>query len=102
MEYSCDLDPVSLPLDQRLTAVQDIERAIARLHAVQSRLITAIDADDCAATVAPELDRHFVKEEPRAALGESGVSVGHRIDLAREYLPPQLRRARRLNAEART
>ena len=68
MTFTVDFDPVSLSLDQRITAVRDIERDIARLHAVQLRLLAAIDADDCADAVAPDLDRHFVKEELRAAL----------------------------------
>jgi hypothetical protein len=79
MTFGVGFDPVSLSLDQRITAVRNIERDIARLHAVQLRLIAAIDADECAGAVAPELDKHFVTEELRAALGESGVSVGHRI-----------------------
>jgi hypothetical protein len=63
MTSTVGLDPVSLSLDQRITAVRDIERDIARLHAVQLRLIAAIDADDCSGAVAPELDKHFVKEQ---------------------------------------
>src|SRR5689334_22505759 len=86
MTFNVDLDPASLSLDKRITAVRDIERDIARLHAVQLRLIAAIDADECADAVAPELDKQFVKEELRAALGESGVSVGNRIGLARELI----------------
>jgi hypothetical protein len=86
MEKTYDLDPGFLSLDQRIAAVRDAERDIARIHARQLRLIAAIDADECGGALAPELDKQFVKEELRAALGESGVSVGNRIDLARELV----------------
>src|SRR5947209_15024296 len=81
-----DVDPALLCLADRIAAVREVERDIARLHAREVRLIASIAADPCAGAVAPELDKEMVKEELRAVLGVSAVSVENRIALARELV----------------
>lgn len=79
-----DMDPAVLSSDQQLSAVVDAEREIARLHARQVRLIQALVDEPRAGSPAPELDRHFVREELRAALGESAIRVNGRVELAEQ------------------
>src|SRR5690348_1361960 len=86
MHRIADDDLASLSIADRIAATCQIEREIARLQARQIRLIASIAAEPCSDAPVPELDREFIKEELRAALGESAVSVGNRIEVARELV----------------
>lgn len=86
MAFGFDVDPFALSLGERIVAVRDIERDIARLQARQVRLIAAIAADPCDGFPAPFLEKEMVREELRSALGESAISVANRIEVARELL----------------
>lgn len=76
-------DPHTLTLDERLSALADVEREISRLHARSARLVTAIVDDPCDDTPAPVLEKEYVREELRTVLRESSVSINNRIAFAR-------------------
>ncbi|MEO8888265.1 MAG: DUF222 domain-containing protein [Jatrophihabitantaceae bacterium] len=81
---SYDHDPLTLSADARIDALVESERDIARVQARQVRVIAAIADDPCADAVAPALEKEYFREEIRAALGESAITVSNRIMLARE------------------
>lgn len=82
MKPNYDGDPFSLCLTDRIDAVVDAEREIARLQARQIRLVAAIADDPCANAGVPEIEREYVKEELRAALCESAMAADTRLALA--------------------
>lgn len=69
-------------VDERLSRVVEIEAEIARLQAEQARHVTAIVEDPCVGAPAPMLDKHYLREQLRAALRESATAAEHRIHLA--------------------
>jgi hypothetical protein len=94
MTMSYNLDPMQLSNDERVAAIVAAEREIARLQARQLRLVAALSDDPYAESPVPELDRDWMREELRAALGESAVRVTERVELARTMvhrLPTTLR-----------
>jgi hypothetical protein len=86
MKAGIDADPALLSQDARIDALVASERELGRVQAYQLRLIDAIAEDPCTGAVAPGLDRQYVKEELRAALGESALSVNARMALADELV----------------
>jgi hypothetical protein len=82
MERAYDLDPVSLSPDERVEALVASEHELARIQARQVRLLEAMAAESFAGAVASELDREWVKEEIRAALGVSAVWVSSQLAFA--------------------
>src|SRR4051812_14907271 len=84
MTASYDCDPGVLSTDERVAAVVAAEREVARIHARQLRLIQALVEDPYPDSVAPDLDREWVREELRAALGESAIRVTGRVELAEQ------------------
>ncbi len=83
---SYDLDPWTLDLDERFEAMRAVGREIARLQARELRLVAAIADDPREGVPAPVLEKEYVREELRAALGESAVAVAARIDTAHTLL----------------
>ena len=83
MQHSFAGDPAALTLDQRLRALVEVEREIARLQARSARLVAAIVDDPCRDSPAPMVEKEYLGEEVRAVLGESAVSAHNRIALAR-------------------
>jgi Domain of unknown function (DUF222) len=78
------LDPTALSQPARVDVLISVERQIAWLQARQLQVLAAMAADPMSPSVVPELDREWVKEEVRAALGESAVGADIRLGLARE------------------
>jgi Domain of unknown function (DUF222) len=78
------LDPTALSQPARVDVLTSVERQIAWLQARQLQVLAAMAEDPMPASVAPELDREWVKEEVRAALRESAVGAEIRLGLARE------------------
>ena len=83
MTKSYERDPLEMNLDERLSALQEVEREIAHLQARSARLVTAIVDDPCDDTPAPLLEKEYVREELRTVLHESAVSISNRIEFAR-------------------
>jgi DNA-binding transcriptional ArsR family regulator len=81
-----DLDPVTLSPDARIDALIESEREIARVQARQVRVIAAIADDPHTGGLAPTLEKEYFKEELRAALGESAVSVNARLSAAADLV----------------
>lgn len=80
---SYDVDPWTLTLDDRFAALLDARREIARVQAREARFIAAIADDPREDSPAPVVEKEYVRDELRAALGESAVSVTNRIETAR-------------------
>ncbi len=80
---SYDVDPWTLDLDDRFAGLLDARREIARLQAREARFIAAIADDPRIDSPAPVVEKQYVRDELRAALGESAVSVTNRIESAR-------------------
>ncbi len=83
MTTSYDVDPWTLDLDSRFAALLEARRDIARIQAREARLIAAIADDPRDDSPAPVVEKDYVRDELRAALGESAVSVTNRIESAR-------------------
>ena len=66
----------------RVDALIAYEQVTAWLQARQLRVLAVMAADPMLSCIAPELDKRWVKEDVRAALGESAVGAGNRLDLA--------------------
>jgi hypothetical protein len=77
-----DLDPTSLSVAEQLDALVASQRELGRIEARQLRLLAAIVERSFADALAPELDKLWVKEDIRAALGRSAPSVTSRIAFA--------------------
>ncbi len=80
---SYDVDPWTLDLDARFAGLLDARREIARVQAREARFIAAIVDDPRKDSPAPVVEKEYVRDELRAALGESAVSVTSRIETAR-------------------
>lgn len=78
------LDPAVLSQPARVDVLVSMERQIGWLQARQLQVLAAMAADPMPASVDPELDREWVKEDVRTALAESAVGAEIRLGLARE------------------
>ena len=76
------LEPERMSAPARVDALIAYEQVTAWLQARQLRVLAVMAADPMLSSVAPELDKRWVKEDVRAALGESAVGAGNRLDLA--------------------
>jgi hypothetical protein len=83
MTKSYERDPHELNLDERLSALSQVEAEIAHLQARSARIVAAIVDDPCEHTPAPLLEKEYVREELRTVLHETAVSINNRIELAR-------------------
>ena len=77
-----DLDPTALTAEQRVDALLESERELARLSARQQRIIAAISDDPFTGEPAPQLDKQYFLEQLRATLGESLDAVRSRVATA--------------------
>lgn len=80
------LDPVAIPQAVRVDALVALDRLAAWAASVQLRVLAAMAADPCSASVAPKLDREWVSEDVRLALGDSGRGAQHRVKVATELV----------------
>ena len=78
-----DVDPWTLSLDERFAGLLAARREIARVQAREARFIAAIADDPREGSPAPVVEKDCVRDELRAALGESAVSINSRIETAR-------------------
>ncbi len=82
MSSAFDLDPASLSAGEQLDALVASQRELDRIEARQLRLLAAIVERSFTDSVAPDLDKVWVKEDIRAALGRSAMYVTSRIAFA--------------------
>ena len=72
-------EPEDLSPAQRVDELVALERQLACIQARQCRVLAAMEADPCRDVPAPELDKRWVREDVRAALGESAVGAEARL-----------------------
>jgi hypothetical protein len=73
------LDPTRLSQAGRVDALVGLERLVAWAQAEQTRVLAAMADDRFPGAVAPSLERSWVKEDVRAALGESSLGANARL-----------------------
>jgi hypothetical protein len=78
------VDPVRMSQPGRVDALVGLERLIAWAAAQQVRMLAAMANDPLPDSVAPDLDREWVSEDVRAALGESSLGATVRLRHAQE------------------
>jgi hypothetical protein len=78
------LDPTGSSQPARVDVLMSVERQIAWLQARQLQVLAAMAEDPMSASVVPELDREWVKEEVRAALGSPRSATDTDPDPPRE------------------
>jgi hypothetical protein len=80
------LDADRLSQTGRVDALIAVDRLIAWAHATQARLLAAMAGDQFPDALAPKLEREWVTEDVRAALGESARGARARLREATELV----------------
>lgn len=78
------LEPARLSQAGRVDTLVGLDRVIAWASAAQHRVLAAMADDPFADAVAPKLEREWVSEDVRAALGESSLGAKARLRHAQE------------------
>ena len=80
------MDPAVMSQAERVDALTALERLGSWVAARQVRVVAAMADDPLPDSPAPDLDREWVKEDLRAALGESREAAHARLELAKDLV----------------